>query len=792
MEDVVRQGYLTKSPPPGAMKGWKKRFFVLFTTKMEYFGSSNERVSGRARKGYIPLDDVKLEKGKDDPKKSAYHFKIVRKTRTFELVASQKSERDEWMTAIQEVIDGATAAVTKKPERRDTRAALGPPPTRPSAYKPPEKGSRPLPTTPDDPPRNSQPPPPEPTRPPPVAESPPTSRGGGNETRPRNVQKFTETPQKDFPWKFPPIERSKAEELLRKQNGAPDGLFLIRKSTKQRGAYAVSLLTKGRCVHHLIKPSSKGFVINDKVATGYHDLEDLVEFLRRTHGSPLNWKVPLTAHIDHVTKEMVGGGAMKSQGSVTRKPVGFSQHGHPQVSRERSKSTMSTASQSPRSQGQSQEQPDYESESDDEGEWFMAMEDFVPSTGSDKLALKEGDIINVQIQDQGGWWYAFKGDEEGWTPANYLEPCDPPFEHTIEEARTRTATEAGAKFAAIATNQKLKPTTATSTTSQDSEPEQPKPAPVTEPAADTRNEVAPPVPSLVLHAAKSSTESADEPPPPPRPAKPSNAMPGSEPADVETPPPRPPKQQVESNSDAPPLESRDGGDAPPPVPPHSRNDGEEDTPPPVPPHSRNDDDAPPPIPPHSSEVNDTPPPVPPHTDESKEEDAPPPRPPPFENPDDEDSPPLPPRPLEGEGIDNKEEDSEDDATGDYDEATMPSEEPGDPANDYDSIGVVEPVVLPEDQDKVEDPTDSYEFMEAPSKANKVEEGSPNNQDASETTDEVELNPANAPKVREMRNEDRITLMFMFKDKKITEAELLKHVNDYEAGIVDNAIPFVDL
>eukprot|EP00039_Didymoeca_costata_P007365 m.98993 g.98993 ORF g.98993 m.98993 type:complete len:119 (+) comp13657_c0_seq2:2075-2431(+) len=91
---------------------------------------------------------------------------------------------------------------------------------------------------------------------------------------------------------------------------------------------------------------------------------------------------------------------------------------------------------------------------------------------------------------------------------------------------------------------------------------------------------------------------------------------------------------------------------------------------------------------------------------------------------------------------------------------MPSEEPGDPANDYDSIGVVEPVVLPEDQDKVEDPTDSYEFMEAPSKANKVEEGSPNNQDASETTDEVELNPANAPKVREMRNEDRITLMFM--------------------------------
>lgn len=46
------------------------------------------------------------------------------------------------------------------------------------------------------------------------------------------------------------------------------------------------------------------------------------------------------------------------------------------------------------------------------------------------------------------------------------------------------------------------------------------------------------------------------------------------------------------------------------------------------------------------------------------------------------------------------------------------------------------MVLPEDQDKVEDPTDSYEFMEAPSKANKVEEGSPNNQDASETTDEV--------------------------------------------------------
>lgn len=58
----------------------------------------------------------------------------------------------------------------------------------------------------------------------------------------------------------------------------------------------------------------------------------------------------------------------------------------------------------------------------------------------------------------------------------------------------------------------------------------------------------------------------------------------------------------------------------------------------------------------------------------------------LRNPDDEDSPPLPPRPLEGEGIDNKEEDSEDDATGDYDEATMPSEEPGDPANDYDSIG----------------------------------------------------------------------------------------------------------
>lgn len=63
--NIVKTGYLTKSPPPGAMKGWKRRYFVLSgasevtgEAKLEYY-EDEDSVRGSEPKGMQAPDFAK-------------------------------------------------------------------------------------------------------------------------------------------------------------------------------------------------------------------------------------------------------------------------------------------------------------------------------------------------------------------------------------------------------------------------------------------------------------------------------------------------------------------------------------------------------------------------------------------------------------------------------------------------------------------------------------------------------------------------------------------------------------
>jgi len=63
------------------------------------------------------------------------------------------------------------------------------------------------------------------------------------------------------------------------------------------------------------------------------------------------------------------------------------------------------------------------------GSLFEVAEDFNPAEGAaGKLAVSEGEIVDVHTKDEGGWWYVSTTSRvyvaEGWVPSDFLDPYD--------------------------------------------------------------------------------------------------------------------------------------------------------------------------------------------------------------------------------------------------------------------------------------------------------------------------------------------------------------------------------
>lgn len=498
----LRNGGDALCPVSLATQGWKNRYFVLSTTSFEYFASVKECVSGKPRKGQIPLEGAKVKSGKQDAKKHAFHFRVIGKNRTFELVATSKSEQEEWMQCIRHV---AAPTGTAPPACNGPSDADAPPPLPPARHvtmnqqlgKAPRRPAPELPpgtmSEDDDEPMQADSAPPElPFRPaelrseagrppdrPSVAKPGPTSdpavqqlsstpdrapSQGHKKKLQRKLSAMTAPPrpqprQPEHSWEHGKITRGDAEVLLQADSAAPNGTFLVRQSAKQQGGFAISLLSGSRCIHHLLVPSRRDnrFKLNDK-PTGCQTIAEVVELLRTAHAPPLAWKTPLTQHIDRDTAKLAGSPVAGRHIENPSQPSP-----EPPVVSTAPKSAATPSVAPPAAVDYAED-----SDSDIEDNWYMAVEAYsAPPDSADKIGLTEGCVVNVLIEDEGGWWYVDRSGTEGWVPADFLQPMElDSFGQGINtvqyvesappvDTRGRSATVAGAKVAEVGMSRML-------------------------------------------------------------------------------------------------------------------------------------------------------------------------------------------------------------------------------------------------------------------------------------------------------------------------------------------------
>ncbi|EDQ88398.1 uncharacterized protein MONBRDRAFT_32932 [Monosiga brevicollis MX1] len=114
------------------------------------------------------------------------------------------------------------------------------------------------------------------------------------------AQTIRQQPRSANDWLHGEISREVAEALL-KQQGAADGLFLVRRSTSVPGAFVLSLCHRDDILHHIIYAGHTCYQIFDIEAD---TLEGLIHFLsdfQPQHG----WLTPLNMHVPRAASELL-------------------------------------------------------------------------------------------------------------------------------------------------------------------------------------------------------------------------------------------------------------------------------------------------------------------------------------------------------------------------------------------------------------------------------------------------------------------------------------------------------
>eukprot|EP00049_Salpingoeca_infusionum_P019084 m.360113 g.360113 ORF g.360113 m.360113 type:complete len:742 (-) comp18898_c0_seq1:428-2653(-) len=287
--DIVKQGWLVKSPPAGVMKGWKKRFFRLKrksatgNARLEYFADEKATARG-ASKGVIDLSTCSaVEPGTPEPEKAKYIFKVITSSRIYTLQAQAQIEMQGWIDAIcGELFQPAASQQPPQPQPSIRRPA---PSLRASTRTAPASAP---------PPRQSF-----------SSKSKPTFLTKGPRGKPHHPQPLAGP----FEWLYGQISRQEAEGVLN-DYGMESGLFLVRESSKP-GAHAISVCSNGKIVHHLVTRSTLGvFQLNGVACGDCASLDEVVEYLESPRpGPPLNWRGSLRIYPKAFDAQFTGGAA---------------------------------------------------------------------------------------------------------------------------------------------------------------------------------------------------------------------------------------------------------------------------------------------------------------------------------------------------------------------------------------------------------------------------------------------------------------------------------------------------
>ena len=92
MSTTVREGWATKQG--GRIKTWKRRWFVLTLTDLEYFKSPGQKLMGSIQLNDISNVDINKTVSKPFP------FQLVTKDRTYIISADNEMDRKQWMQSI--------------------------------------------------------------------------------------------------------------------------------------------------------------------------------------------------------------------------------------------------------------------------------------------------------------------------------------------------------------------------------------------------------------------------------------------------------------------------------------------------------------------------------------------------------------------------------------------------------------------------------------------------------------------------------------------------------------------
>eukprot|EP00055_Hartaetosiga_balthica_P014694 m.82295 g.82295 ORF g.82295 m.82295 type:complete len:705 (+) comp8665_c4_seq1:56-2170(+) len=281
--DIVRLGWLKKSPPPGAMNRWKRRFFCFRkggangVARLEYYPDGNMT----SVKGVINLNECSAVVNNDNIGKHKFLFRLNTAHRVFLLEAASEEERVTWVDALSKELfqnNDQPAVVSTVPVQQTLNV-----PSMPHQLAPRRTSIS-------------------------VKRQP--SAPNGSCERPHHPQ-----PIGPFQWLYGAISRQQTEGLLA-DYGLPSGLFLVR---QKPGSFAISVCAQGKIVHHLLSQQVDGsFSLNGKLLAGISSMEEVVEYLETPKGAPLNWRQSLT----YCPKEYDARNASQQQSSSAPPPLG--------------------------------------------------------------------------------------------------------------------------------------------------------------------------------------------------------------------------------------------------------------------------------------------------------------------------------------------------------------------------------------------------------------------------------------------------------------------------------------
>jgi hypothetical protein len=129
-KEIVKSGYLTKSPPGDAppMSKWRRRWFVLRDSlrcyplserfvRLEYYQNESESLKLADPKGIINLKGCTRVSGSAPIKGHKFVFDIITKERMYHVAADTPSEKHEWMKTLNDLL--FSSAITKSHQTHD-------------------------------------------------------------------------------------------------------------------------------------------------------------------------------------------------------------------------------------------------------------------------------------------------------------------------------------------------------------------------------------------------------------------------------------------------------------------------------------------------------------------------------------------------------------------------------------------------------------------------------------------------------------------------------------------------